>query len=58
MASMFDLPVNPMSDSIHRSLTVLTDADNLGVAVGFSLPATVQDLLFELQVFPVLHPPF
>ena len=58
MAAMFDLPVTPTSESIYSSLTVLMDADNVGVAVGFPLIATVQDLLFELHVFPVLHPPF
>ena len=41
------------------SLTVLMDTDNVGVAVGFPLPATVQYLFFDLlYVFPVLHPPF
>ena len=58
MAAMFELPVTPTSESIYSTLTVLMDANNLGVAVGFPLTAIVQDLLFELHVFPVLHPPF
>ena len=37
---------------------MLMDADNVGVAVAFPLTAPVQELLFELHVFPVLHPPF
>jgi hypothetical protein len=44
MAVMFDLQVTPMSESLHSSLTLLMKADNVGVAVGFPLPATVQDL--------------
>ena len=58
MAAMFDLPVTPTSESIRTSPTVLLDPENVGVAVGFPLPATIQDLQSELQVFPVSRPPF
>jgi hypothetical protein len=37
---------------------VLMDAENVGVTVGFPLLATIQYLLLDLLVFPVLHPPF
>jgi hypothetical protein len=53
--TILHLPATRMSESIHSSLTVLIDADNVGVAVGFPLPATVPYLLFDLLVFPVLH---
>ena len=58
MAAMFDLPVTPTSETIHTSPTVLLDPENVKVAVGIQLPATVQDLQSELQVFPVSRPPF
>ena len=35
---------HPTSESIHRSLTVLMDAENVGVTVRFPLLATFQDL--------------
>ena len=38
--------------------TVLLDPENVGVAVGIPLPAAIQDLQSELQVFPVSRPPF
>jgi hypothetical protein len=41
MAAMFDLQVTPTWESIYRSLTVLMDAANVGVAVGFPLPVAV-----------------
>ena len=44
MAAVFDLPVTLTSESTHSSLTVYMDANNVGVAVGFPLPATVQDM--------------
>ena len=57
MAAVLDLPVTPTSESLHSSLAVLFDAENVGVAVVFPLLATVQDLYSERHVFPVLHPP-
>jgi hypothetical protein len=57
MAAIFDSPVTPTSEIIHSILSVLMDADSVGVAVRLPLPATIQDMLFELHVFPVLHPP-
>jgi hypothetical protein len=44
MAAILDLPATPTSESIRSSFTVLMDADNLGVAGGFLLLGTVQDL--------------
>ena len=58
MAAMFDLPVTSTSESIHFSPTVLLDPENVGVAVGIPLPANIQDMQSELQVFTVALPPF
>jgi hypothetical protein len=58
MAAIMDSPVSSTSESRHSSLTVFIEADSVGVADGFPLPATIQDLLFDLHVFPVLRPPF
>jgi hypothetical protein len=44
MAVILDLPVTPTSESIHSSLIVLMDAENVDEAVGLPLLATVQDL--------------
>ena len=41
MVAIFDSPVTPTSESLHSSLTVLMDADSVGVAIGFSLPAVI-----------------
>ena len=43
-----DLRVTPTSESIHNSLTVLLDPENVEVTVGIPLPATTQDLHSEL----------
>ena len=37
MAAILDLPVIPTSESVHRSLTVLIDANIVGVAIEFPL---------------------
>ena len=51
MAAIFDFPFTPTSESIHISSTVLLDPENMEDTVGISLPATIQDLHFELHVF-------
>ena len=58
MAAIFYFPFTPTSESIHNSLAVLLDPENMEDTVGISLPATIQDLHSELHVFPVSHPPF
>ena len=58
MATIFDFPFMPTSESIHISSTVLLDPENMEDTVGISLPAAIQDLHSELLVFPVSHPPF
>ena len=58
MAAIFYFPFTPTSESIHINSTVLLDPENMEDTVGFSLPATIQDLHSELRVFPVSHPPF
>ena len=58
MAAIFDFPVALTSDSIHNSITVLLDPENVEDTVGNSLLATIEDLRSELHVFPVSHPPF
>ena len=37
LAAMFDLPVTSTSESMHTSITVLLDSDNVGVIFGISL---------------------
>ena len=37
MAAIFDLPLNPMSDSVHTHTTELLDPENVDVAFGISL---------------------
>ena len=37
MAAIFSLPLIPMSESVHTSLVVLLDPDNVGVVFGISL---------------------
>ena len=54
MAAIFDLPVTSTSESIHTSLTVLLDPDNVGVAVGISLLSHIQADIFDIAfVLPV-----
>ena len=36
-ATMFDLPVTPMSESIHTNLIVLLGPENVGLTVGILL---------------------
>ena len=58
MAAMFDLPVTPTLESIHTSIIVLLDSENVGVAVGIPLPVTIQDLHSDLRVILVTRLPF
>ena len=58
MAAILDSPVTLKSWSIHSSLTVLMDADKQCGCSCWNFVAGIQDLQLELQVFPVLHPPF
>ena len=37
MAAIFDLPLTPMSESVHFSSAVLVDLEKVGVAFGISL---------------------
>ena len=57
MVASLGSPVTLTSESLYSSLTALMDANSVGVVVGFSLPATIQGLLFELHAFQVLHTP-
>lgn len=54
LAAILDIPVIPTSETIF---TVLMDADNDGVVVGFSLPALFKLHVF-MHVFLILHPSF
>ena len=58
MAAIFDFAFTPTSESIYNGPTVLLDPEIVKDTVGFSLPATVQDLHSELHVFPVSHSQF
>ena len=54
MAAIFDLPVTLTSESIHNSHTVLLDPENLGVAIGISLPSDIQAEIYDIAyVLPV-----
>ena len=54
MAVMFDLPVIPMSESIHTSIVVLLDPKIVGVAVRISLLSYIQAEIYEIAyVLPV-----
>ena len=50
MAAMFDLPVTPTSDSIHTSLTMLQNPENLGVAVGISLLSSIEAEILRFSI--------
>ena len=49
MAAIFDLPITPTSDSIHTSLTVLLDPNNVRVATGIVLRSHIEA---EIYVYP------
>jgi hypothetical protein len=42
MAAILDLPVTPTPESTHTISTVFLDPENVGVAVGISLPSYIQ----------------
>ena len=42
MAAIFDLPLTPMSESVHISSAVMTDLENVGVAFGITLLSCVE----------------
>ena len=55
MAAMLDLPVTTTSESIHTSIIVLLDPENVGVAIGISLPSYIQAEIYDIAyVLPVL----
>ena len=58
MAAIFDFSFTPTSESIHNSLCVLLDPENMEDTVGILPLATIQDVHCLLHVIPVSHPPF
>jgi len=42
MAAIFDLPLTPISESVHTSSTVLLKPEIVGVAFGFSLLSSIE----------------
>ena len=42
MAAIFDLPLIPMSDSVHTRFTELQDSENVDVAFGISLLSSIE----------------
>ena len=42
MAAIFDLPLTPLSDSVHTSPSELLDPKNVGVAIGISLISCIE----------------
>ena len=53
MAAISDIPVTPMSESMHISSIVLLDAENVGVAVGISLLSRIQA---EIHIMSLVLP--
>ena len=54
MAAIFDFPVALTSDSIHNSLTVLLDPENVGVAAGILLLSYIHAEIWDIAyVLPV-----
>ena len=52
---MFVLPVNPTSEGIRTSPTVLLDPENVGVAVGISFLSYIQAEIYDIAcVLPVM----
>ena len=49
MATMFDLPVTPTSESIHTSIIVLLDPEIVGVAVGILLLSSIQAEIYDIE---------
>ena len=50
MATIFDLPVTPMMESVHTSSAVMADLENVGVASGISLLSWIKA---EILLLPV-----
>ena len=42
MAAIFDLPLTPMSESVHTNPTALLDRENVFVAFGISLLSSIK----------------
>ena len=54
MATIFDLPLTPILESVQTSFAVLVNLENLGVAFGISLLSCIQA---EIKVFQGKRPP-
>ena len=50
MAAIFNLPLTPMSESVHIIPVVLLDPKNVGVAFKISLPSCVEAEIYVFQV--------
>ena len=50
MAANFDFPLIYTSGSIQYSTVVLPDPENMGIAVGLSLPSFVQAKIYVFKV--------
>ena len=68
MAAIFNLPLTPMSESVHISPVVLLDTENVGVAFGISLLTCIEAeimrysicfwlmaVIFDLWLTPTSH---
>ena len=42
MAAIFDLPLTPMSESVHTTTAKLLEPENVGLAVGISLLTSIE----------------
>ena len=50
MAAIFDLPLTPMSDSVHTSFTELLDPENVHVAFGISLLSSIEAEILHYSI--------
>ena len=51
MTAMFDLPVTSTSETIHTSIIMLLDPENVGLAVGILLLSYIYKLILTLHMY-------
>jgi hypothetical protein len=50
MAAIFYLPITPMSNSVHNSLTDLLDPEDMGAAFWISLLCSLEDEILRYSI--------
>ena len=51
MVAIFNLPLSPMSESVHTSLAVLLNPENVGVAIGIPFLCYVEADILRYFIF-------